>query len=255
MDANTGLDSVGLYLSGGASNYDPAASLGGVMSSKLIRGMNAIFSTPVQGLMIEDATPENEEGEGQIAISSGEMTYTPPDGLAGSAVAIAAGERKIVTGSDATKAIRVYRESGKTFSGTAVFDLVDLANGIFAMDNVPNADRVAGSVCYRAFFIKAHQDVEDIICWITTDGQSTFALAEEDPDSNGDIQTISDENTAPAGVSWESADAESTALVVGESGDFLEDETYGIWVRRTFPASGILAIKETVEFHLQFVAG
>ena len=252
MDAYTGLDSVGLYLSGGASNGDPAASLGGAISSRLIRGMYPIYSTPVQGLIIEDATPENEEGEASIAIASGEATYTPPDGSAGSAVAIAEGERKVLTGSDVTKGVRIYREAGKTFSGTASFELFDAVNGVFSMANVPDADRQAGSVCYRAIFVKALQDTDYIICWMTTDGQSSFALASEEPESPDSIQSISDETTAPAGLSWEDAVAESLALDVGS---LLEDETMGIWIRRTFPASGVVALKETVNFHLQFVAG
>jgi len=256
MAAFTGLDSVGLYLSGGATNYSPANSLGGAQSAKLIRGMLPVFNTPVQGLIIEDATPENLEGDASIAIASGQATYTPPDGLAGSAVAIAAGERAVLTGADTTKAVRVYRETGKTFLGTATFALKDAMNGVFAMSNVPDADRVAGSTVYRAIFLQAFQDVEAILCWITTSGQSSFQLATEEPDSGGDIQTISDEETAPGGLSWEDATAESTGILVGDSnGDLLTDETYGLWIKRTFPPAGVVAAKEQVNFHLQFVAG
>jgi len=256
MDAFTGLDSVGLYLSGGATNYSPADSLGGAQSAKLIRGMLPVYSSPVQGLIIEDATPENEEGSASIAIVSGVATYTPPDGLAGTGVAIAAGERKVLTGNDDTKAVRIYREAGKTFLGTATFELKDAVNGVFAMANVPNADRVAGSTVYRAIFVKALKDVDAILCWITTDGQSTYQLATEEPDSNGDIQTISDETVEPAGLAWETADAESTGIPVGDSyGNMLEDETYGLWLKRTFPPAGTVAPLEAVEFHLQFVAG
>jgi hypothetical protein len=255
--AYTGLDSVGLYLSGGASNYSPADSLGGAQSSKLIKGMTPIFTTTVQGLIIEDATPENLEGDASISIASGQATYTPPDGLAGSAVAIAAGERKVLLGSDPEKAVRIYREAGKTFTGSATFALRDAYNGVFAMSNVPNADRVAGSTVYRAIFVKALQDVEAVLAWITTDGQSTYQLATEDPDSLGDIQTISDETTAPAGLVWEDADAESTAITIGalSGGDMDADDVMGLWIKRTFPAAGTVDAKEQVSFHLQFVAG
>jgi len=252
MEAYTGLDSVGLYLSGGASNYDPADSLGGIISSKLIMGMFPIFTTPIQGLVIEDATPENEEGDASISVVASIATYTPPDGLSGSGVTIAAGERKVLLGADPEKAVRIRRVSGQTFAGIATFQLVDALNGVFSMDNVPDADRQAGSVLYRGLFVKALQDADDVICWITTDGQSSYALASEVSESDDSIQTISDESTAPGGLAWEDAVSEGTAL---DLGNLLEDETIGLWVRRTFPASGVVSAKETVNFHLQFVAG
>jgi hypothetical protein len=252
VEAYTGIDSVGLFLSGGSSNYDPDDSLGGAISSKLIKGMEPIYGTPVQGLIIEDATPENLEGAASIAIIGTQATYTPPDGQAGSAVSIAAGERKVLTGADADKAVRILRVSGLTWAGTASFDLVDVLNSVFGMGNVPSADRVAGSVRYRAIFVKALQDVDDVICWITTDGQASFALASETPESDGSIQTISDDSTAPSGLSWVNATSESAAI---DLGDLSVDDTVGLWIRRTFPAAGTVAAKESVNFHLQFVAG
>ena len=101
MEAYTGLDAIGFFLSGGASNCNPSDSLGGEISSKLIRGMGITYSKAIQGLVIEDATPENGEGEASIALDEdNNATYTPPDGQAGSAVSIAEGERKVLFGAD-----------------------------------------------------------------------------------------------------------------------------------------------------------
>lgn len=247
MEAYTGHDRIALYLSGGATNQSPSLSLGGLISSRLVKGMAPQYTTPVQGLIIEDATPENGPGLASVAITSGVAVYTPPDGIAGVGVAIGAGERKILTGLDVTKAIRVYRPTGLTFDGTATFKLVDAVNGVLAMANVPDAVRSAGGMNYRAFFIKALADATGIKLWVTTDGQAAFALAEETPSADT-IQTIADDTTAPTAVSWVNAVSEGTALDVGalSAGD-----TMGIWLRRTFPSSGTYAIEETVSLHLK----
>ena len=253
MEAYTGLDAIGFFLSGGASNCNPSDSLGGEISSKLIKGMMPVYSVSIQGLKIEDATPENGEGEASIAIDEdGNATYTPPDGLAGSAVSIAAGERKILLGSNTTKAVRIYRESGKAFLGTAVFTLVDRLQGVFSLSNVGNTERVAGSVYYRAFFAKAFAEVSTVLLWATTDGQSSWALAIETPDSNDSIQEISDEEVEPLGMDWIEAVSEGTALQLDDSTGLSEDEIVGVWIRRTFPSSGVVALKEQINLHLKF---
>ena len=256
MDPYTGVDSVGVFLSGGASNYSSEDSLGGEISSKSVMGMLPIYTTPVQGLIIEEVTSDNGEGEASIAITGDDAVYTPPDGAAGSAVEILEGERVVLLGSDTDKSIRVRRIADQTFAGVATFLLRDVLNGVFSMGNVDDDDRQAGSVVYRAVFLKAFQDVEALSCWITTDGQSTFELAVEDPDSNDALQSISSEEVAPSGLAWEAAMDESAAIIVGDSdGTLLEDDIMGLWIKRTFPAAGVVSAKETVRFHLQFLAG
>ncbi len=249
MEAYTGADGLGLFLSGGASNLNPSACLGGAISSKAVKGMAPAYTSPVQGLVIENASPDNGEGSGSILIdTAGDATYTPPGGSAGSAVAIAAGERKILTGADPDKYVRVFRESGKVWSGTAKFRLADMLNGVISMSDVDDADRQAGEVHYRGIFLKALENVQDINVWITTTGQAAYALASETP-GGGAIQTIADEETAPAAVSWVSAVTRNTAISLGH---LLITETMGLWVRRTFPAAGNAAPKEQVIFNLEF---
>ena len=253
-DAFTGIDSLGLFLSGGASNYNPSDSLGGSISSKEIKGMSPVWITSIQGLVIEDAVYENGEGSATIIIDgSGNAIYTPPDGVAGSAVAIAEGERKVLTGDDTDKAIRIYRESDKDFFGQADFKLVNRLNGVISMSTITNAQRVSGVTTYRAIFVKAYTDIADILAWIETDGQATYSLAEETPDSNGDIQTISDEFTAPVGLAWVSAIADSSAIDLCDSPGISADETVGLWIRKVFPVAGVVDIKEQVNFFIQFV--
>ena len=248
MDANTKADGLGIYLSGGASNYDHSASLGGVISSKRVLGMSVIYTTPIEGVKIEDASPDNTAGTGSLTIDDdGDIAYTPPGGSAGTAVTIAAGSRKLVPGSDELKYVRVFRESGKVWRGSAEFELVDMLTGVLSMLNVDDTDRSAGATHYRAVFLKAHEDVQDIRAWITTDGQSTWSLATETPAADT-IQTIADEDTAPTSVSWVTATSKATAISIGHLAD---TDTMGLWIRRVFPAAGSVAASEQINLHLE----
>jgi len=235
MDAYTKADGLGIFLSGGASNLVASDSLGGAISSRPVRGMSVIHANPVQGLMIENASPDNGEGSASIFVDDdGDAAYTPPGGSQGTAVAIGAGTRKILTGVDTDKYVRVYRESGKTWKGTATFDLVDMLNGVLSMSDIDDTDRQAGEVHYRGIFLKALEDVQDILVWITTDGQAAFALAGETPVAD-EIQIIADEDTAPAAVDWVNATTIYTALSLGH---LSEGDTFGVWIRRTFVNHG-----------------
>lgn len=247
MEAYTAHDRIAIYLSGGATNQKASASLGGLISSRAVRGMSAQYVVPVPGVVIEDATPENGPGIGTVAITGDTAVYTPPGGGAGTGVIVPSGTRKVLTGADVAKAVRLYRPSGAAFFGTATFRLLDAMNSVLAMGNVADAVRDAGGIHYRAFFLKALGDASGIKLWITTDGQADWALASEIPVS-GAIQTVADATTAPSGVSWVDAISQGTALSVGT---LIEGETRGIWIRRTFPSGGDVALKETVSLHLQ----
>lgn len=252
MTAYTGSEVVGLFLSGGSDNANPSDSLGGAESSQKVLGLYPQILTAISGLVVEDATPECGEGVGSISVSGDDVTYTPPSGVAGDAVSVAAGETKFVTGQDSSKGVWVSRVAGLDFSGTCTFRLVDQMNGVLSMSDVPDADRQAGSVCYRAVFLRRLGQAGKTWLWVTTDGQSSWALAQEDPESDGSIQTISDEETPPAGLSWESAVDEATALLVST---LPVDGTMGIWIRRTFPAAGTVSADEQVNFHLKVEEG
>jgi len=250
MEPYQQFDCVSLRLSGGEANVNPSASLGGEPSTKLVRGMSPIYINPIQGLIIEDAAAECGEGIATISITSeGVAIFTPSDGLSGPAVEVPAGSRKVLHGADANRALRVYRPSGLAFEGLAEFRLVDMLQGAFSLANVSDAERQAGSVRYRALFLEAMTDVTDVALWMTTDGQAAFALADEELDSLGTIQTIPNEWTAPTGLDWVEAISGHNALVLGAMS---EGEVIGIWVRRTFPPAGVVAARELVNLHMSF---
>lgn len=74
----------------------------------------------------------------------------------------------------------------------------------------------------------------------TIDAVPGIRIAVEAPDGAGKIQTIADEDTAPAAVSWSTAITQASGLSVGtlDAG-----KNYGIWLHREFPASGEKAIE------------
>lgn len=252
MTIYTGQEIVGVFLSGGADNFKPSDCLGGGISAHRLLGLYPIMGNAIPGLVIEDVNPECGEGAASIFISGGEATFTPPDGLAGTAIPVAEGESKFLRGQDHTKGIWINRIAGEEFQGTCTFTLVDQFGGAFSMSDIPSADRAAGLVTYRAVFLTRLGELGRIFMWMTTDGQSSFALASEEPESDGSIQTISDDETAPSGLSWVNAVSEGTALEVASLG---EDASIGVWIRRTFPAAGVVSADEQVNFHLKFEEG
>lgn len=250
MEPYTRHDRIGLHLSGGASNASPAASLGGLVSSKLVRGMYPQFLTAVQGLVIEDATPECGEGIAKLGIVGDTVFFTPPNGTQGIGVDVTEDQTKIIAaGDDDTKAVRIRREIGEAFSGLCEFYLLDTMNGVLSMGNVPDADRQAGEVYYRAVFVKCYGECQGVAAWVEppVGAQASFALAQETPTAEA-VQAIADEKTAPTGLSWVDAVSEATALDIG---DMVEDQLMGLWIRRTIPSASTVSSKETVNFCLR----
>jgi hypothetical protein len=161
------------------------------------------------------------------------------------------GASKLLTGKNKDKAIRARRASWETFEGTAEFKLVDSVEGVLSLFDVDDAERVAGSTKYRAIILKAHGsvDVYNIRIYINEGEQATYELAVEELDSNGEFQEISNEDVAPAGLSWVAAVNLPSALhiVSLDAG-----ESVALWIKRTFPPAGVVSAEENVEMVLDF---
>lgn len=69
----------------------------------------------------------------------------------------------------------------------------------------------------------------------TVDAVPGIRIALEAPDSDGKIQHIANEDTAPGGVSWNTSITQAAGLNVGTL-DVSDD--YGLWIHRQFPAAG-----------------
>lgn len=250
-----GIDALGIFLTGGSSNRDPAASLGGAVSSTRLRGMGPILDDPVPALRIDNVFPASGEGDGTIAVDSdGKVVYTPPGGSAGTPVAIAAGESKIVAGAEDDKAIRVYRESGLDLDGTGTAGLVYPLEGALSHGNVSDAQRIAGVTTYRAVMLVAQGSVfpvVDIRLWMppVEGAQAVYSLATEVPGSGGSIQTIADETTAPTALTWSTPTTEGSALMVSS---IAVGASLGLWIRRVFPSGGQVAVQEDFQLAMKY---
>lgn len=249
-----GVDALGVYLTGGSSNTDPAASLGGAISSRRVFGQGFIPSPPIPGVRIDHLFAANGEGEGELAINaSGALTWTPPDDEAGTAVTIAAGESAIVAGSDVNKAVRVSRESGLKFTGVSPVECVSAMNGVLGQTDLTSAQRVAGRTTYRAIALKAIGDnrVAELRVWMppVSGAQATWSIAVETPVA-GSVQTIGAEATDPTGLAFVAATSSATALYLPfiSAGDWV-----AVWIKRVFPALGVLAARELVDFSFSYM--
>lgn len=154
-------DGLGLYLTGaasdGAAQTSPDAALGGFRSATEVRALGGLVTAAIPPLSLQLATGANGEGTGTItADAAGDLTYTPPGGAAGSAVAIANGETKLIVGNDIDKAVRVTRNTSDTPSGSMTIDYKKSYNDALGLANVANAERSAGGDRYRAIMLRAH---------------------------------------------------------------------------------------------------
>lgn len=255
---NTGVDCLGIVLTGGAGNVDPAASLGGMPSSTHLWGLGAIVGNVNPALRVDQVWPACGVGIGLLSTdATGKVQFTPPGGGIGPAVSIAPGTSAIVTGSDANKAVRVYVERGLKLKLLWVmsFELVLALNGILSQHNVTDAQRTSGLTTYRAAWIQNQSsvNVESVALWFppVVGAQGLFSLALETPVA-GAIQSIPDEFTPPLGLTWVSPTDLGSALTIAS---LAPGVSYGLWIRRVFPAAGTVALQENVQLAVQFQGG
>ena len=93
--------------------------------------------------------------------------------------------------------------------------------------------------------------VQDILMWLppVVGSQAVYAIGFEVAGSGGSIQTIADELTAPAAVSFSSPVSESGALALP---DIRPGDNLGLWIRKVFPAAGTVATRENMKLAMKF---
>ncbi len=74
-------------------------------------------------------------------------------------------------------------------------------------------------------------------------------LAPEVPGTDGTIQLIANETTAPSGVSWANGTTNTTGVSIAT---MAPGQTYGIWVHRQIPASAVVSAKATNKISVEF---
>lgn len=242
-----GVDALACYLTGGSSNTDPDASLGGAISSRRVLGQGFPLTSPIPGVRIDHVFAANGEGDGELSVdANGDLVWTPPGDTAGDPVTIAAGDSAIVSGEDESKAVRVYRESGLRFSGISTVGCVASMNGVLGQADLTSAQRAAGRTTCRAFALKAQgpYPVAGIrLSFPSVSGaQATWTIAAETPVA-GAVQSVVSESTAPTGLSF----ASTLYVPAISAGSWV-----GVWIKRVWPVSGTVAARELVDLAVSY---
>lgn len=125
---------------------------------------------------------------------------------------------------------------GGAVSSTGITDAT--ANNLF--DDVTGAEATAGDVEYRGFYVKnAHatlalSNTKVYISALTSSGSTEFDIGLATEAVNASMATITDESTAPAGVTFSRPVDYTGGLAIGtlNAGD-----RKGVWIRRTVTAA------------------
>lgn len=232
-------------LSGGASNTDPAAALGGAMSTVaggVVLSQSATGLSTITGVTLDDAAGNNE-GTGTLTYvnSAKTLQWTPPGGTAGTAVEVSAGGTFAIQGGSDGGYLRVTVVAGSLPSNdlTNTLTIANLTNKVF--DDVSKAESLAGDTEYRCLYVQNKHSTDALVgakLWIeaNTPGQDVVQIALDPAGKNGTATTIATEGDAPAGVDFNAVNpvSEASALTLG---DLAAGDTYPFWIKRTVPAN------------------
>lgn len=253
---------IGLFLSGGAGNADPNASLGGIISATRFLSQN-VTGVTIAGVTVNDAA-ENAVGSGTLAylVSGQTLTWTPPGGAAGVAVPVGSNGTYVIRGAGVTAGyLRVTVVAASLPAGN-VSETVTVSNrdnNLF--DDVTKAQALAGDVNYRCTYYKnahATDTATDVRLWINQDslGADTIAIGADpagvgDGSTTGVATTIANEATAPAGVVFTQPLSEAASILLGTFGP---GEGRAVWEQRTVPVSTLVATADdTSLFRFNFL--
>lgn len=115
-------------------------------------------------------------------------------------------------------------------------------------DGVSSADAAAGDVEYRCVYLhngNASSAMLGAVVWISANtplAGSDLAIGVGTAAVNGTEQTIANENTAPAGVSFSAPSSQGAGLALG---DIPAGQHKAIWLRRTITAGAGASANDT----------
>lgn len=253
-----GASKLGIYLTGaedaGKTQKSVLSSLGGHISASRAASYTADRVQPMPGLRIDHIGGYNGTGTGTItAPTAGTLTWTPPGGTAGSAVAVTVGTTAILLDSSGDKWIEVTRTGTGDLAGEEPVGVRETFNNIFGGENFSAAEAAAGEDKYHAVMLRNDDSVtmDAIIVWIdsTVTTAGGLAIAKETVDGDGKIQVIANCTTAPTGLTWVSPTTEGTALPIGT---LTAGEKIGLWFRVTENAGAAANPIERVKMWVKF---
>lgn len=107
-------------------------------------------------------------------------------------------------------------------------------------DRVSGAESASGDVEYRGFYFKNTHGtltLSDVFAWFVSNTPSSdtdLAIALAAEGVNAQMETLANESTAPATVSFSAPSSKGTGLSMG---NIAAGQYYGIWARRTVGAA------------------
>lgn len=240
-----------LRLSGGSSNSQPNLSLGGVMSSTVMKSQNTSALSLLTGVTITFAGGMTIGSPNSIRHQfTGGIHYLAVmdalDGTYGPNVNVSAGGLFYLSGTNrGSLAVNVVAGSLPVTTVTETFTVTNIKNNLF--DDVLKTDALGGSVEYRCIYLYNNHPTEAFLS-VSVYGYGASgnpAVAGDlfyvgaDPagagngSTTGVAATVADEDTAPAGVVFSSPVLASPLSL----GAILAGEGRAIWLRRNVPSN------------------
>lgn len=231
-------------LSGGASNTDPNASLGGVISSERVLSQSASAPTNVTGVVIDYANG-NATGNGTLAFinATTTLTWTPNGGTVGTAVDVSTDGKYVIADSTGNQQLHVTVTAASlpgTDQSDADINIANIANETF--DDIAKQDSLDGDTEYRCVYVKNTHATDSMLnatIWINSDASGADSLKiGADPAGVGDgsttgvATTIANEDTAPAGVTFTAPVSQGTGINLGT---LAAGQSAAFWIERTVP--------------------
>jgi hypothetical protein len=212
---------------------DSAVSLGGMKSVNectglvVLRADNAIY-----GLHIEAGHVETPGAKFIINCPTVDTVQIEEDGDAayGTAVTITNGDTRVVMCADELQWLKITRLSANDLRGTEAVRVVAQYNAVVGGNNLITED--ATDYTYSGVILKNEgtSNYTDVRVYSKS---TLLAVRQEAVDGNGDIQSIVDEFTAPAGIDF----ATGWPTGVGTGLSINASATIGMWIRRAHGAT------------------
>lgn len=237
---------IDLYLSGGASNSDPDLSLGGVESTVKLYGQTPVFvAAAPAGITLIDSASDNG---GTLVSLADKTAYWQKDGSAsgGTAVSITTDDQYTLDSfeEDDYVTISVVAASLQTVQTlNSAVTVTDIANNLY--NDVLEPEALSGSVKYRHFYIK-NLSIDDIKIRMYVKQQLTgldvLEFGFSTTTSGTPDAILTDEDTAPVGVSFDSPSPYNYTPVL----NILAGESIGVFLKRTVrPLTDISTPRDT----------
>lgn len=227
------------FLSGGGSNTNPNASLGGSISPTEVRNQNTTWIVVgISGINIMDGL-SNTEGEGVLTYtaSTKKVKWAAAGDTEGAEVYIGSGGRFLVaSGTTGSLLLSVTAGSLPTVDSAPHILIENTRNGIF--DYISTAEASAGDVEYRCLYLKNVATIgtaANARVWISTDavGADSIQVAKGSAAIGAAEQTVANEGTAPTSVTFSTPTTYETSILLG---DIPYGSYQSIWIKRTVPA-------------------